>query len=70
MERIYVESSRIQSIGYDLDNSILEIEFKNNGAIYQYYDVPLYEYEELMNAESKGKYLSTNLKNYKYQRVG
>lgn len=69
MERTYVESSHIQSIGYDPDNAILEIEFKKNGAIYQYYDVPQYEYDELMNAESKGKYFNKNIKSYQCQRV-
>lgn len=70
MERIYVESSNIQSVGYDPDSSVLEVEFKKNGAVYQYYDVPQYEYEEFMNAESKGRYLNMNIKNYKSQRVG
>lgn len=40
MERQYVESSMITSIGYDPDGAILEIEFKSNGNTWQYYDVP------------------------------
>ena len=39
MERQYVSSSNIASIGYDPDNLVLEIEFLS-GAVYQYYDVP------------------------------
>ena len=39
MERQYVSSSNIASIGYDPDNQVLEIEFLS-GAVYQYYDVP------------------------------
>ena len=70
MERVYVESSNVQSIMYDPDNAILEIEFKKNGLIYQYYEVPQYEYDELMSAESKGKYINTNIKKYRYQRIG
>ena len=40
MEREYVESSMITSIGYDPNTSILEIEFKSDGTIWQYYDFP------------------------------
>jgi len=36
MERQYVTSSNLQSLGYDPTSKTLEIEF-NDGAIYQYY---------------------------------
>ncbi len=61
MERISVRSSNIQSVGYDTTSSILEVEF-NSGSIYQYIDVPESEYEGLMNAASKGRYLNKNIK--------
>lgn len=68
MERQTVNSSNISSIGYDEENEILEIEFKK-GEIYQYFDVPYEVYDELMNAESHGKYLAANIKNvYKYEK--
>ena len=44
MERQYVSSSNIASIGYDPDNLVLEIEFLS-GAVYQYYDVPQSVYD-------------------------
>ena len=69
MKRQTVESSNLASIGYDSENEILEIEF-NHGGIYQYFDVPHDVYEELMNAESHGKYFSANIRNdYEYQRL-
>ena len=55
MERQYVESSMITSIGYDEDNSILEIEF-NSGVVWQYPDFPEYMWNEFQSSESKGKY--------------
>lgn len=61
MERNYVTSSNIRSVGYDTDNQILEIEF-NSGAVYQYSNVPNSEYEGMMNADSKGKYFHSNIK--------
>jgi len=63
MERNYVESKAITSIGYDTDNAILEIEFKSNGApVWQYYDVPQYVYDEMMCAESQGTYFHANIR--------
>lgn len=62
MERQSVKSSNLASIGYDSENEILEVEF-NNGGIYQYLDVPLSVYEELMDANSHGVYFSANIRN-------
>jgi hypothetical protein len=68
MERISVSSSNLVSVGYDEDSSTLEVEF--NSGTYQYYDVPLYIYEELMAAGSLGSYLHQNVKNtYSYSQV-
>ena len=61
MERTPVTSSNIHAIGYDDDSQTLEVEF-NNGSVYQYAGVPQGEYEALMNADSKGKYLNANIK--------
>jgi len=69
MERKSVQSSNIASIGYDEATSTLEIEFLNN-SVYQYFDVPQYIYNELMEAESHGKYLAQNIKGiYRYSRI-
>jgi len=68
MERISVSSSNLVSVGYDEDSSTLEVEF--NSGTYQYYDVPLYVYEELISAGSVGSYLHQNVKNtYSYSQV-
>jgi KTSC domain len=69
MERTPVTSSNIREIGYDSDNQILELEF-NDGSVYQYSGVPANEYEGIMNADSKGKYLHANIKNrYPYTKL-
>lgn len=70
MERQYVASTNIASIGYDSLSMILEIEFLN-GSIYQYYDVPQYLYEGLMNANSHGKFFDANIKKggYRYSKI-
>lgn len=70
MERQYVSSSNIASIGYDADNMVLGVEFLN-GSIYQYYDVPQIIYDGLMAADSHGKYLAAYIKKggYRYTRI-
>jgi hypothetical protein len=35
MEREFVESSMITSVGFDSATSVLEVEFKSNGQIWQ-----------------------------------
>ena len=70
MQRDYVTSSNIVSVGYDPGSETLEIEFQN-GAVYQYYNVNQVIYEEFMNAPSKGKFLNYQIKNaFPYSRVG
>jgi len=69
MQRLKVESSQIESIGYQLATNTLEIEFKPTrnkpdqpGSIYQYRNVPPKIYEELMKAESQGSFFIKNIK--------
>ena len=70
MEREYIESSMIRSIGFDASTSTLEIEF-NSGAVWQYFDFPESKWYEFRNAESKGKYFNREIKNqYSESRVG
>ncbi len=56
MELTTVDSSMIHAVGYDKETRTLEVVF-NSGRVYQYYDVPSEEYEGLMAAESKGRYM-------------
>ena len=70
MYRRPVESSLIRSVGYDLPGSVLEVEFAS-GSVYEYYDVPLSVYSELMAAGSPGSYFNDFIKDlYPYAQVG
>lgn len=62
MIREAVKSSNLKSVGYDKSAEILEIEF-NNGGIYQYSKVPENIFNELMKAQSHGKYFIRSIKN-------
>ena len=62
-----VDSSNLKSIGHDGQNLFVEF---GKGTIYVYFGVPLELYSELLNAESKGKYLNSNIKNvYRYEKI-
>jgi hypothetical protein len=60
MDRQFVDSSMITSIGYDAMAGILEIEFKS-GVVWQYLGFPEYMWYEFSSAESKGKYFHANI---------
>lgn len=69
MQRSYVTSSNLRSVGYDPPTETLEIEFVN-GSVYQYNRVPERIYLGLMNADSKGRYHHRNIVGrYRYQKT-
>ena len=61
MNRIYVESEAIESVGHEQGSQTLEIEFKNK-SIWQYHPVTGDIFTEFMNSESKGKYFYAHIK--------
>jgi len=61
MKRIHVKSSFFHSVGYDKKSQILEIEFLNGG-VYEYSEIPKKLHEDLMAAESHGKYYNQYIK--------
>lgn len=64
-----VDSSSIDMIGYVEHNQELFIQFRNGG-MYVYEGVPAWVYVALMQAESRGSYLNTEIKpNHPYRRV-
>ncbi|WP_298117033.1 KTSC domain-containing protein [Flavobacterium sp.] len=70
MERDYVESKMIRSYGFDSLTSTLEVEF-NNGAIWQYFDVPENLYYEMKASSSCGKFFNANIRDhYSESRIG
>ena len=69
MQRKQVGSSNIAEVGYDESSHTLEILFKN-GRVYQYFSVPIQEFNGLLNAASHGQYLNRYIKgSYRYARL-
>jgi hypothetical protein len=68
-KRQKVSSSLLKSVGYDAEQQVLEIEFQN-GRLYQYFDVPATEYQELMSASPLGSYFNDYIRDdYSYRRI-
>lgn len=66
MELVKVNSSNIKAVGWE--NNTLFIAY--NSGIYMYEDVKRELYEQLLNAESKGKFVCENIKpNFSYKKV-
>lgn len=58
---ISVNSDDIKSIGYDETSQNLVI-FFHTGGRYRYSNIPKSMYDELMNAQSHGKYFHKNIR--------
>lgn len=71
MQRVSVDSSSIAGIGYAREQQVLELEFRQSGEVYQYFDVPAEEHTAFLAADSKGAYLNLHFKprQYRYYRV-
>ncbi len=60
MEKAFVESSMIEWIGYKDDSKTLVVAFVS-GRKFEYTDVPREEYEELLQADSPGRYMKHSI---------
>jgi hypothetical protein len=67
MRRVPVESSVIDSVGYE--NEVLEIRFKSD-ALYRYFGVPSQVWLDLLEADSKGSFFNRRIRDaYRYERL-
>jgi hypothetical protein len=63
MELIPVDSASVRSVGYEEDRRILFIQFLD-GDLYEYFDVPVGDFVDLMHAESIGWFVNKRIKPY------
>lgn len=64
-----IESSQIEAIAYYEPHMKLFIKFKN-GAIYEYLNVTIDDYQSFQRAESHGKFFHAYIKGvYQYNRI-
>lgn len=73
MELISIESSMISEAGYDVESRKLLVRFKRGGSVYEYENITLLIWHQFMNAESKGRFFSENVRShpelYPYREV-
>ncbi|MDR6940484.1 KTSC domain-containing protein [Mucilaginibacter pocheonensis] len=62
MQRRVVNSSALNSLGYDPSARILEVEFRDSGGIWQYFGFTTTAYKKFINSESLGNYFVTKIK--------
>lgn len=62
-----VKSSNIESVGYENENLYIQYQ---SGAIYKYKNVPKVIYESLIDSDSKGRFMNSEIKNkYLFERL-
>jgi len=62
MPRVNRQSTSLNAATYQDQSAHLELEFRS-GAIYRYSAVPALVYQELLRAESKGRYFNQHIRN-------
>lgn len=63
MDRIRVDSTTLTWVGYSDDQGLLELGF-HDGKVYDYFEVPLYIYQDLLRAASKGRYFNLHIRDH------
>ena len=64
-----LESEMLVAAGYDRESHTLKVVFRT-GEMYRYKNVPLFVYERLLSADSKGKFMHKYiLGRYDFERL-
>ena len=61
MQRVALNSTLLQSAGYQDQLTLLELAFRD-GAVYHYFPVSPQTFQELLRAESKGAYFNASIR--------
>jgi len=70
LELVSVESSQISAVGYSEEHKTLAVEFIRNNSLYYYSDVEKKVFEEMIEAESVGKFFAANVRDkYEYEKI-
>lgn len=71
MHRQPVKSTALQSLGYDAETHTLELEFKENVGVWQYFNFKPASLKKFLSSESLGNYFVTKIKGkYRERKVG
>jgi hypothetical protein len=63
------ESKLLASSAYDAGKHILYLRFRS-GEVYRYFEYPEEQYQEFLDAESRGRYFLRHIRNqFRYERL-
>ena len=69
MDWLPVESKMFVSAAYDADKSTLYLRFRS-GDVYRYFDFTEERYREFLDAESRGRYFLSHIRDgFRYERL-
>ncbi len=69
MNWLMLDSKMLASVAYDADKYVLYLRFRT-GEVYRYFDFSGRDYQELLNAESRGKYFLAHIRDqFRYERM-
>lgn len=69
MKWTQVKSSALQAAAYAESEALLYLLFRS-GDVYRYFDVPRWQYDQFLAADSKGRYFGHNIRGcFGYERV-
>lgn len=62
-------SKMFTSVAYDAEKRILYLRFQSDD-VYRYFEFLSHDYQQFLNAESKGRYFLSNIRNlFRYERM-
>lgn len=69
MDWLPIESTMFSAGAYDAGRRILYLRFRS-GDVYRYFEVPENHYREFLNAESRGRYFLSHIRDqFQYERL-
>ena len=65
-----LESKMFTSVAYHADEQILYLRFRKTGDVYRYFGFPVAEYQAFLNAESRGRFFLTHIRDrFRFERM-
>ncbi|MDP9115260.1 MAG: KTSC domain-containing protein [Acidobacteriota bacterium] len=69
MDWLKLDSKMLASVAYDPNKQILYLRFRT-GEVYRYFEFSAEDYQNFLNAESRGKYFLANIRDqFRYERL-
>jgi hypothetical protein len=65
-----LESKMFTSVWYDTDKHVLYLRFRKTGDVYRYFEFPVTEYQNFLEAESSGRFFLAHIRDrFRFERM-